>query len=67
MIREEVTEAILESKREKGLTFTSIAEKLGKPKVWVTAALLGQHPMDAETVEAVVDLLDLPPETAPVL
>jgi cyanate lyase len=41
LIRQEATEAILESKREKGLTFTSIAEKLGKPKVWATAALLG--------------------------
>ena len=53
MIREDVTELILESKREKGLTFAAIADKLGKPKVWAAAALFGQHPMDAETAETV--------------
>ncbi|QIN77745.1 cyanase [Rubrobacter marinus] len=67
MIREDVTELILESRREKGLTFAAIAGKLGKPKVWTTAALLGQHPMDAGTAETVVDLMDLPSEAAPVL
>ena len=67
MIREDVTELILESRREKGLTFAAIAEQIGKPKVWSTAALFGQHPMDAETAEAVVDMLDLPPEAALVL
>ena len=67
MIREEVTEAILESKREKELTFAAISEKLGKPKVWAAAALLGQHPMDAESAETVVDLLDLAPEAVAVL
>ena len=66
MIREEVTEAILESKREKGLPFAAISEKLGKPQVWA-AALLGQHPMDAESAETVVDLLDLAPEAVAVL
>ena len=45
MRREEATERILEAKREKGLTFSQLAEKVGRPKVWTTAALLGQHPM----------------------
>src|ERR687886_122958 len=62
MNREEATAKILEAKKEKGLTFEAIAQKVGRHKVWTTAALLGQHPMSAEEAEAVVDLLDLSPE-----
>ena len=40
VIREEVTEQILEAKKEKGLTYAAIAEQLGTHKVWTTAALL---------------------------
>src|SRR5215212_4130294 len=62
MTREEATEQILEAKRRKGLTFEAIAQKVGRHKVWTTAALLGQHPMSAEEADAVVDLLELDPE-----
>ena len=62
MTREEATEQILEAKKEKGLTYAAIADKIGAHKVWTTAALLGQHPMSAEQADAVVDLLDLDPE-----
>jgi cyanate lyase len=67
VIREEATEQILEAKREKGLTFAAIAEKVGRHKVWTAAALLGQHPMDEREAEAVVDLLGLDPEVAEAL
>ena len=46
-MREEDIEAILESKREKGLTFAAIAGELGKRKIWATVVLLGQYPTDA--------------------
>jgi cyanate lyase len=62
MIREEATEQLLEAKKQKGLTFEAIAQKVGRHKVWTTAALLGQHPMSAEEADAVGDLLDLDPE-----
>ena len=62
MTREEATEQILEAKKQKGLTFEAIAQKVGRHKVWTTAALLGQHPMSAEEADAVGDLLDLGPE-----
>jgi cyanate lyase len=39
--REEATEQILEAKKQKGLTFEAIAQKLGHHKVWTTSALLG--------------------------
>jgi cyanate lyase len=65
--REEATEQVLEAKKEKGLTFGAIAEKVGRDKVWTTAALLGQHPMSAEDADTVVDLLDLDSEIAQAL
>jgi cyanate lyase len=64
VIREEVTEQILEAKKEKGLTYAAIAEKLGTHKVWTTATLLGQHPMSAEQADAAVDMLELDYEVA---
>ena len=67
MNREEATEQILEAKKEKGLTFQAIAQKVGRDKVWTTAALLGQHPMSAEEADAAVDLLDLDSEVAQAL
>jgi cyanate lyase len=33
MRREEATERVLEAKREKGLTFSQLAQKVGRPKV----------------------------------
>jgi cyanate lyase len=67
MIREEATEQILEAKKQKGLTFEAISQKVGRHKVWTTAALLGQHPMSAEEADAVGDLLDLDPEVTEAL
>src|SRR5215207_3896698 len=67
MRREEATERILEAKREKGLTFSQLAEKVGRPKVWTTAALLGQHPMSAEEAQVACDVLGLGAEVAAAL
>ncbi len=44
MHREEATEQILEAKKQKGLTFEAIAQKVGVHKVWTTAALLASIP-----------------------
>ncbi len=67
MHREEATEQILEAKKQKGLTFEAIAQKVGAHKVWTTAALLGQHPMSAEQADTVVDVLDLDSEVGEAL
>ena len=67
MSREEVTAQILEAKREKNLTFEALAQKVGRHKVWTTAALLGQHPMSSEEADTVVELLELSPEVAEAL
>jgi cyanate lyase len=62
--REEATDLILKAKDEKGLTSEAIAAQVGRHKVWTAAALFGQHPMNAEEADAVVDLLDLDDEVA---
>lgn len=67
MNREEVTGKVLEAKKRKGLTFAGIAEEVGRSKVWTTAALLGQHPMDDEEARRAVDVLGLDSEVAAAL
>ena len=57
--RTEATERILAAKKGKGITFEAIAEKVGRDKVWIAAALLGQSSMSAEEARTVVTLLDL--------
>ena len=67
MTREEATQMILEAKKEKGLTFEVIANKVGRHKVWTTAALLGQHPMTEDEADAATSILGLGPEVAAAL
>jgi|ERR1017187_704535 cyanate lyase len=65
--REDATEIILEAKHLKGLTFEQIAAVVGRHKVWVTAALLGQATMSREEAEAAVAILGLTPDIADAL
>ena len=67
MNRVEATERILAAKKAKGLTFEAIARAVGKHKVWVTSALLGQSTMTAEQAHRVVSLLGLEPDVAKAL
>src|SRR4051794_6877904 len=60
MDREAVSALVLESKRARGLTFGELAEHVGADPVWLTAALLGQHPLTAEQAALVIELLGLP-------
>ena len=67
MTREEITAAIVAARITKGLTWQEIADAIGKPVVWSTAALLGQHPFPPDAAAQVVALLDLPADAAAVL
>ena len=58
MQRPDVTAQILDAKRRKGLSFTKIAEQIGADRVWLTAALLGQHPLSAEQAASVARRLE---------
>jgi cyanate lyase len=65
--RSEATQKILEAKRQKGLTFDSIAKAVGRHKVWVTSALLGQSTMSAEEARKVAEVLGLGPDVSAAL
>ena len=67
MERRDLTAQILAAKRRKGLSFRQIAGHVGADRVWLTAALHGQHPLSGEQAAAVTALLELPAEAAAVL
>ena len=62
--RAEAAELILAAKLEKKLTFEAIAKAVGRHKVWVTAALLGQATMSAEEAKKAAEVLGLGPQVA---
>jgi cyanate lyase len=64
LTRAEATERILAAKKQKGLTFEAIAKAVGRHKVWVTAALMGQGTMSAEEAQKAVGVLGLGPDVA---
>jgi cyanate lyase len=67
MTRQEATEAILQAKQARGLTFDEIARAVGRHKVWTTAALLGQGSMSQAEAERAVTCLGLGAEIAAAL
>jgi cyanate lyase len=67
MTRQEATSQMLAAKAAKGLTFEAIAKAVGRHKVWVTAALMGQASMSADEATAAAQVLDLGPEVATAL
>lgn len=67
MNRDEITAAIVSSRLAKGYTWQHLADAIGRPVVWTTAALLGQHPLTPDEARQVTELLDLPAEAVPVL
>ena len=62
--RADATKKILAAKQLKGLTFEAIAKAVGRHKVWVTSALLGQSTMSAEEAQKATAILGLGPEVA---
>lgn len=60
--REDVTAEVVASRLRAGLTWQQLAEAIDKPVVWTTAALLGQHPLDAQQAAVLGDLLALSQE-----
>jgi cyanate lyase len=58
---------ILKLKREKGLTWTQVAEQFGYSPVWTCAACLGQMSMTPETADKAAALFGLSTEEAALL
>jgi cyanate lyase len=67
MTKREASDAIQAAMREQGLTFADLAAQLGRPRVWVAAAVFGQHPFSREEAEKLVAMFGLPAEAAAAL
>ncbi|WP_434032841.1 cyanase [Cupriavidus sp. a3] len=57
--RQALSDDIIDAKIRKGLTFEQINEGTGLSLAFVTAALLGQHPLPSPAAKIVADKLDL--------
>jgi cyanate lyase len=58
--KSEASEAVQQAMRAKGLTFAEVAAELGRPRVWLAAAVLGQHPFPRDAAEKLAEVLGLP-------
>lgn len=67
MTRADVTTEVLAAKRQQQLSFTEIAQEVGADRVWLTAALLGQHPLPADLSQRVGERLGLSQEAVDIL
>ena len=59
MSRNDVTEKIITAKVLKGISWASVAEKVGLSKEWTTAACLGQMTLTAEQAAILGGIFDL--------
>ncbi len=67
MRRTELTELIVSRRIDSGLTWQSLADAIGRPVVWTTSALLGQHPIPRPEAEILVEKLGLSADVVPLL
>ncbi|MEG3753634.1 cyanase [Psychromonas arctica] len=59
----EVTEAIFAIKKDKQLTWETIANAIGMSTVWTTSACLGMNSFTDSTADKLIEYLGLPAET----
>jgi cyanate lyase len=67
MTRADVTAEVLAAKRRAGLTWTEIADRTDSDRVWLTAALLGQHRVAPELAGRLGQVLGLSEEAIAIL
>jgi cyanate lyase len=63
-MRRKEPRASLVAKKAKGLTFEEISKSVGRDKVWVTAAIMGQATMSKDEAEKTVKTLGVGEGTA---
>ncbi|MER5811993.1 cyanase [Streptomyces sp. NPDC002033] len=63
-VRERIADAAVEAKVRKNLTWRQIADVTGLSVAFVTAAVLGQHPLPEPAAKAVAELLGLDEDAA---
>ncbi len=64
LTKKEATDLILNAKKAKGVTFEQFGELLGRDKVWVAAAIMGQASMNKEEAQKLTHFLDLDQDVA---
>ena len=57
--KKEAAEAVRAAKAGLGVTWSQLAEAVGRPVPWTTSALLGQQPMTVAQAKAACSLLEL--------
>ena len=62
MNRNDITEKIITAKLSKGITWDSVAKKVGLSKEWTTAACLGQMTLDDKQSKIIGKIFGLTPE-----
>ncbi len=63
----EITDILLEAKKEMQLTFAQLGELLGRDKVWVAALFYGQASASEEEASKLLEALDLDEDLAEIL
>ncbi|MGW8566897.1 cyanase [Isoptericola sp. NPDC055881] len=67
MTKAAAAEQVVTARLRSGLTWQEVADALGTPLVWTTAALLGNHPMTADQAAAACTVLGLGDDVAEAL
>ncbi len=64
MTKQDAAEAVAAARHGAGVTWAELAELIGRPEVWATAALLGQHPLPRHAADRVAERLGLGEDVA---
>ncbi|MHA6327068.1 cyanase [Roseivivax sp. CAU 1753] len=67
VIKEDVTAMILSAKKQAGLTWEQIAEKIDMSPVWTHSAAMGMNAFPADKAKLMVSVMGLPQEAESVL
>jgi cyanate lyase len=67
MTRDELGQAVMAAKVERGLSWQELADAVSKPVAWVVAALLGEHPLHPVDAATLAAKLGLPERATPIL
>ena len=67
MTREDVTALILSAKKQSGMTWEQIADKIGMSPVWTHSAAMGMNAFPAEKAKLMVSTMGLPQEAESLL
>ena len=67
MTKEDVTMMILSAKKQAGMTWEEIAEKIDMSPVWTHSACMGMNACPKDKAEALVSVMGLPQEAISVL